>query len=135
MTSNIGSEWFYSQKPQIGFAVSDENGQNEENTGVEDAVRNELKRHFKPEFLNRIDEIVVFHGMSKEMLSGIIEILLDEVRELLQKKNISVEFDALLKEALLTEGYDPQFGARPLKRAITKLIINPLSEKMLAGEL
>jgi len=135
MTSNIGSEWFYSQKPQIGFAVSDENGQNEENTGVEDAVRNELKRHFKPEFLNRIDEIVVFHGMSKEMLSGIIEILLDEVRELLQKKNISVEFDASLKEALLTEGYDPQFGARPLKRAITKLIINPLSEKMLAGEL
>lgn len=64
---------------------------------------NELKRHFKPEFLNRIDETIIFHGMTKEMLSGIVDILLGEVTETLEKKNISVDFDDSLKEALLTE--------------------------------
>jgi ATP-dependent Clp protease ATP-binding subunit ClpC len=104
MTSNIGSERFYSQKPQIGFALEDEKeDRREENTGVELAVMNELKRHFKPEFLNRIDETIIFHGMTKEMLSGIVDILLGEVTETLEKKNISVDFDVSLKEALLTE--------------------------------
>jgi ATP-dependent Clp protease ATP-binding subunit ClpA len=72
--------------------------------------------------------------MTKEMLEGIVEILLDEVREMLEKKNVTVTFGDSLKESLLKEGFDSQYGARPLKRAITRLVVNPLSTKMLSGE-
>jgi len=102
---------------------------------VQDAVFSELKRHFKPEFLNRIDEIIVFNGMTEEMLSGIVDILLSEVTQMLAKKNITISYDISLKKILLKEGFDRQYGARPLKRAITRLVINPLSVKLLAGEI
>lgn len=102
---------------------------------MQDAVLSELKRHFKPEFLNRIDEIIVFNGMTEQMLLGIVDILLSEVTEMLVKKNITVSYDINLKKALLKEGFDPQYGARPLKRAITRLVVNPLSVKLLAGKI
>jgi ATP-dependent Clp protease ATP-binding subunit ClpC len=96
---------------------------------------NELKRHFKPEFLNRIDETIIFNGMTEQMLSGIVDIMLAEVIEILKKKNVTVIFEKSLKEILLKEGFDPQYGARPLKRGITRVVMNPLSNKMLAGEI
>jgi ATP-dependent Clp protease ATP-binding subunit ClpA len=70
---------------------------------------NELKRHFKPEFLNRIDETIIFNGMSEQMLSGIVDILLLEVSEILKKKNITVNFEKSLKEQLLKQGFDQQY--------------------------
>ena len=103
MTSNIGSEWFYSQKPHIGFATDETSLDTKANEGVESAVMGELKRHFKPEFLNRIDEIIIFHGMTEEMLSGIVDILLSEVTEMLEKKYITVTYSNALKQALLRE--------------------------------
>ncbi len=135
MTSNIGSELFYSKKPHIGFTTEEKTDGAGENEWVQDAVLSELKRHFKPEFLNRIDEIIVFNGMTEQMLLGIVDILLSEVTEMLVKKNITVSYDINLKKALLKEGFDPQYGARPLKRAITRLVVNPLSVKLLAGKI
>lgn len=94
-----------------------------------------LRNHFRPEFLNRIDDIVVYNPLSESVLSGIVEILLQDVTKLLAEKHITVTYDESLKHELIVTGYDPEFGARPLKRAITRMVINPLSTKILSGEL
>ncbi len=95
----------------------------------------ELKKYFRPEFLNRIDDIVVYNPLSESVLAGIVDILLQDVTKLLLEKHITVTYDESLKKELITTGYDREFGARPLKRAITRMIINPLSTKILGGEL
>ena len=98
-------------------------------------IMSELKNHFRPEFLNRIDDIVVYDPLSESVLAGIIDILLQDVTKLLAEKHITVTYDESLKKELIATGYDREFGARPLKRAITRMIINPLSTKILGGEL
>ncbi|PJC56973.1 type VI secretion system ATPase TssH, partial [Candidatus Gracilibacteria bacterium CG_4_9_14_0_2_um_filter_38_7] len=107
----------------------------EDDGGVQKTIMSELKNHFRPEFLNRIDDIVVYNPLSEEVLSGIVEILLQDVTNLLAEKHITVSYDASLKKELIATGYDREFGARPLKRAITRMVINPLSTKILSGEL
>lgn len=92
----------------------------------------ELKNHFRPEFLNRIDDIIVYNALSESVLSGIIDILLQDVTNLLEDKHIHVSYSENLKKELLKVGYDREFGARPLKRTITRLVINPLSTKILS---
>lgn len=98
-------------------------------------IMNELKNHFRPEFLNRIDDIVVYNPLSEAVLEGIVDILLQDVTNLLAEKHITVTYGASLKKALIATGYDREFGARPLKRAITRMVVNPLSTKILSGEL
>ncbi len=94
-----------------------------------------LRNHFKPEFLNRIDDIVVFTQLSREEIAQIIDVQLEKLRKNLAERGIEIKLDESAKELLVKEGYDPTFGARPLKRAIQSLIQNPLAVKLLNGEI
>ena len=121
MTSNLGSR-------EIQDAEGDE-------SEVRDAVMQELRASFKPEFLNRIDDIVIFHQLSREQIGKIIDVQLERLRAMLAERNIQLELDDKARQLLAREGYDPNYGARPLKRAIQTLIQNPLAVKLLAGEI
>jgi ATP-dependent Clp protease ATP-binding subunit ClpB len=121
MTSNLGSR-------EIQAAGDDERR-------VREAVLEELRGHFKPEFLNRIDDVVIFHQLSREEIVRIIEVQLEHLRRMLQERNITLVLDDSARELLAREGYDPMYGARPLKRAIQTLIQNPLASKLLRGEI
>jgi ATP-dependent Clp protease ATP-binding subunit ClpB len=121
MTSNLGSR-------EIQEAEGDEKQ-------VREAVLQELRANFKPEFLNRIDDIVIFHQLSREQIGMIIDVQLECLRAMLGEKNIQLELDDSARQLLAREGYDPNYGARPLKRAIQTLIQNPLAIKLLSGEI
>jgi ATP-dependent Clp protease ATP-binding subunit ClpB len=95
----------------------------------------ELRLHFKPEFLNRIDDIVVFHQLSREQITKIIDVQLERLRHMLKERNIEIVLDQSARDLLAREGYDPSYGARPLKRAIQTLVQNPLAVKLLQGEI
>jgi ATP-dependent Clp protease ATP-binding subunit ClpB len=97
-------------------------------------VMQALHGHFKPEFLNRVDDVVVFSPLGKEQLVKIIDLRLEDLRRLLAERKISLELTDAAKEALFNQGFDPNFGARPLKRAIQKLVQDPLALKILDGE-
>jgi len=120
MTSNLGSR-------EIQAAEGDEKQ-------VREAVLQELQSHFKPEFLNRIDDVVIFHQLSREQIGKIIDVQLERLRHMLAERNIVLELDKSAKDLLMREGYDPSYGARPLKRAIQTYIQNPLAVKLLQGE-
>jgi ATP-dependent Clp protease ATP-binding subunit ClpB len=94
-----------------------------------------LRAHFKPEFLNRVDDIIIFNPLGKEQLTKIVDLRLEDLRKLLAERKISLELTPAAKEMVFTEGYDPNYGARPLKRAIQKLIQDPLAMKILDGEI
>ena len=123
MTSNIGSSYLQPDHVQTP----------EEFEKASEQVVNALHGHFRPEFLNRVDDIIVFKPLGKEQLVKIIELRLEDLRRLLADRKISIELTDGAKELLFTEGYDPNFGARPLKRAIQKLIQDPLALKILDG--
>jgi len=97
-------------------------------------VMNALRAHFKPEFLNRVDDFIIFNPLGTEELSKIIDLRLEEVRCLLAERQITLELTDSAKELLLREGYDPDFGARPLKRSIQRLVQDPLAVKILHDE-
>jgi len=97
-------------------------------------VMNALHGHFKPEFLNRVDDIIIFRPLGKEQLVKIIELRLEDVRHLLAERKISLELTDAAKDLLFSKGFDPNFGARPLKRAIQKVVQDPLAMKILDGE-
>jgi ATP-dependent Clp protease ATP-binding subunit ClpB len=97
-------------------------------------VMNVLRKYFKPEFINRVDDIIVFNSLGKEELTKIIELRLEEVRRLLADRKVSLELTDSAKNLLLAEGYDPNYGARPLRRAVQRLVQDPLALKMLHGE-
>jgi ATP-dependent Clp protease ATP-binding subunit ClpB len=101
---------------------------------VRKRAANVLRPYFKPEFINRVDDIVVFNSLSKEELTKIIDLRLEEVRRLLADRKVGLELTKAAKELLLAEGYDPNYGARPLKRAVQRLVQDPLAMKMLHGE-
>jgi ATP-dependent Clp protease ATP-binding subunit ClpB len=128
MTSNIGSniiqEFF--NRPAAGS--SKEYGK------VEELVRAELKKYFRPEFLNRIDDIIIFHSLDEKQLEAVVGIQLQHLELRLAQQQLVVEVDASAKKFLAKEGYDPQFGARPLKRAIQEHLLDPLAMKLLEGE-
>jgi ATP-dependent Clp protease ATP-binding subunit ClpB len=124
MTSNIGSAFLQAD------GLSSEQGFIE----ASKQVINALHSHFKPEFLNRADDIIIFHPLGKDQLVKIIELRLEDVRRLLAERKISLELTDAAKELMFSEGFDPNFGARPLKRAIQKLVQDPLALKILDGE-
>jgi len=121
MTSNLGSR-------EIQSIGSDD-------AQMREAVTQVLRDYFKPEFLNRIDDIVVFKQLAREQIAVIIEVQLSKLRSMLDERGIKLVLDDSAKELLVEEGYDPTFGARPLKRAIQTLIQNPLAVKLLSGEI
>jgi ATP-dependent Clp protease ATP-binding subunit ClpB len=124
MTSNLGSSYLVAENLTTGEAFE----------RASEQVMQTLHAHFRPEFLNRVDDIIVFRPLGKEQLVKIIELRLEDLRRLLAERKISLELTDAAKDVLFTEGYDPNFGARPLKRAIQKLIQDPLAMKILDGE-
>ena len=128
MTSNVGADIFRKQG-SIGFK-----SEREEMTykNMKEELLDRIKKTFKPEFLNRIDDIIVFHPLTKEDLYKIVEIELGEVRERLKEQDVEIEVDGLAKDLLVEQGFDPVFGARPLKRTIQRLLEDPLAEEIIA---
>src|SRR5439155_24530283 len=102
---------------------------------IKSTVQDELKRTFNPEFLNRIDDVIVFHALSMDDMRAIVGILLGQVKERLRAQDIHLEITSEAMELLIERGFDPSLGARPLKRAIQRLLEDPLSEFILRGEL
>ena len=101
---------------------------------MEKKVMAELKKHFRPEFLNRVDDVIIFQSLDESELARIVDIQLGRLEQRLAQQNLTLDVDAAAKKLLASEGYDPQFGARPLKRAIQEHLIDPLATKLLAGE-
>jgi ATP-dependent Clp protease ATP-binding subunit ClpB len=131
MTSNIGSAYLAPQEFNLqGSWVSQE----KELAQAREKVMDALRAHFKPEFLNRVDDIVIFNPLGKEQLTRIVELQLESLRRLLAERKVSIELTDAAKELVFTEGYDVQYGARPLKRALQRLIQDPLALKILDGE-
>ncbi len=128
MTSNVGSE-FIKKMSRLGFSTSEKS----ETKDLKSKIMDSLKTTFRPEFLNRVDEIVVFNPLSRQDIEKIVELQLKKISERLEPKGIKLEVSPSAKKILGEEGFDPNFGARPLKRLIQRLIIDPLSEKALAG--
>src|SRR5215212_9534464 len=130
MTSNVGARDLMKTK-SLGFTAGDEK-QNWERRA--EKVRDELKNVFNPEFLNRLDDVIVFHPLNREHISQIVSVLLKDVRKRLAEEELSLKLTDTATDFLVKQGYDEQYGARPLKRAIQKFIEDPLSEKILIGE-
>jgi len=124
MTSNIGSSFLSPENTRTEADFEKAAGE----------VTNALHGYFKPEFLNRVDDIIVFRPLGMEQLVKIVELRLEDLRRQLAERKISLELTDAAKEQILTQGYDPAFGARPLKRAIQKLVQDPLALKILDGE-
>ena len=127
MTSNIGS-------PIIQEYFTAGNLSAKDRAQMEERVKMELRGHFRPEFLNRVDDIIIFHSLDEKQLAAIVDIQLRRLDKRLSQQQLKLDLDASAKRFLAKEGYDPQFGARPLKRAIQEHLLDPLAMKLLAGE-
>ncbi len=131
MTSNLGTEQLI-KGAKVGFEADQEKGLSYRD--IRNQVLAEFKKSFRPEFLNRLDEVVVFHILGKKEIKKIVDLMLDGVGEALGEKGIKLKVTEPAKDLIVEQGYDPDFGARPLRRTIQRLIENPLSEKILAGK-
>jgi ATP-dependent Clp protease ATP-binding subunit ClpC len=129
MTSNLGTADL--RKAAVGFAKADEAVTYER---MKEKVTEELKRHFRPEFLNRIDEVIVFHELSRQEVTEIVDLMIKRVTAQLESQGINLELTPAAKDFLAQKGYDPTLGARPLRRAIQRLVEDPLSERILWKE-
>ena len=134
MTSNAGANLLKKSAPALGFAVGSGDEKQEAEDAAKKRVLGEVRHIFKPEFLNRIDELIVFHPLGREELSKIIDILLRDVRTRLAEKEIRLEVSPAAKNVLVEKGTDFKYGARPLKRAIQKLIEDEIAEHLLARD-
>ncbi|MTI66513.1 MAG: ATP-dependent Clp protease ATP-binding subunit [Firmicutes bacterium] len=133
MTSNVGASRIKKQKT-LGFAaVEDE--EKREYEEMKDNIMDELKKSFRPEFINRIDEVIVFHSLSEDNIKDIVELMVKDLEDKLKKLNINIKVNNDAKEYIADKGYDPVYGARPLERSIRKLIEDPLSEEILKGSI
>jgi ATP-dependent Clp protease ATP-binding subunit ClpB len=132
MTSNVGSHYIL-ENSGVVLSGSEGPASSAKWQDVEKEVLKELRRSFKPEFLNRVDDIIVFHPLGIEQIESIVEIQLAHLRKLLADRKITLEISADAKKMLAEEGYDPAFGARPLKRTIQRMIQNPLAISLLEG--
>jgi ATP-dependent Clp protease ATP-binding subunit ClpC len=136
MTSNVGAELIKRQM-SIGFAAKKEEAKSQKQAyeTMKEKVLAEMKKTFRPEFINRIDEIIVFHQLTEEQLRSIVELMVKDLQGRLADRNkLNIELTEAAKSWLVKEGYDPVYGARPLRRAIERYVENPLSTKLLRGE-
>jgi len=131
MTSNLGTRDIQ-KGPGVGFSVTSNEQMGYDR--MKDRVMEELKRSFRPEFLNRIDEVIVFHSLSREDVKSIVDLMMKRVRDQLRAKDVEIELTDAAKNFLADKGYDPALGARPLRRTIQRLVEDPLSEKLLWKE-
>ena len=121
MTSNLGSQYI------LEFGESDRRE-------MEALIQRALREHFRPEFLNRVDETIVFHSLTREDLRAIVDLAAENLRKMLAEREIGLVFTDAARDALAAEGYDPHFGARPLRRTLQRRVQNPLAMKLLRGE-
>jgi ATP-dependent Clp protease ATP-binding subunit ClpC len=130
MTSNLGSQEF--QRGSLGFRH--ETQSRTEQKRLKSSIDGALKQTFRPEFLNRIDEIIIFDPLTEEEIREIVDLMMKEVQARIEDRNITVILTDEAKSWLAEEGFDPMFGARPLRRTIQREVENPLSKKILLGE-
>jgi ATP-dependent Clp protease ATP-binding subunit ClpC len=135
MTSNIGSKVIEKGGGGIGFDFEDGDFSETQYKRIQTRVNDELKQYFRPEFLNRLDEIIVFRQLSRDEVKQVADILLSQVMAHITERQIGLKVTEAMKERLITEGYDPSYGARPLRRAISRLIEDNLAEAMLEGRI
>ncbi|HEX3071307.1 MAG TPA: ATP-dependent chaperone ClpB, partial [Thermoanaerobaculia bacterium] len=126
MTSNVGAQFIFDYQKSMQTTAQE--------SEMERKVQEELHRHFRPEFLNRIDDVIIFHALDMQHIKRIIEIQIRKLTKMIADRGVTIEISDHAKEQLAKEGYDPAFGARPLKRALQKLIIDPLAMKLLEGK-
>ena len=122
MTSNLGSEFLVNQP------------EGEDTSEVRDLVMGQVRGHFRPEFLNRVDEIILFHRLQKSEMGRIVEIQFARLQGLLKDRKIALALDPAARDWLAEKGWDPAYGARPLKRVIQRHVQDPLAEMILAGD-
>ena len=140
MTSNLGAKALHKNSPELGFLAAKKSDSNvDENKGIDfkeakKSVMDAVKRHFRPEFLNRIDEMIVFHPLTEEDLKEIVTILMSDVTKRLKERDLQLEITPEAMKLLVKEGSDFTMGARPLKRAIQRLIEDPVSDLILKGD-
>ena len=131
LTSNVGSETIKKQS-SLGFSpISDESSYEK----MREKIMDEAKRTFRPEFLNRLDDIIVFRSLTKPDLIRILELEVIKVMERLKAKNLKLNLDEKAKDFLVEKGYDPTYGARPMRRAVERFLEDPLAEEILKGSL
>ena len=135
MTSNIGSKVIEKGGGGLGFEFSGENADENQYNRIKSLVNEELKQYFRPEFLNRLDEIIVFRQLNREEVKDIAEIMLKEVFARIGDKGITLTVSNAFKERLVEEGYNPAYGARPLRRAVMRLLEDSLAEEVLTGRI
>jgi|YNPNPStandDraft_1061719.scaffolds.fasta_scaffold02499_11 ATP-dependent Clp protease ATP-binding subunit ClpC len=131
MTSNIGTT-FVKSGGTLGFIKQDELTSQERQ--LRENIERDLKRTFRPEFLNRIDEIIIFHGLTQEHVRQIVDLQMREIAERLAEHGLKIELTEAARDWLAKEGYDPQFGARPVRRTLERYVENPLAKRLLQGE-
>jgi ATP-dependent Clp protease ATP-binding subunit ClpC len=129
MTSNVGATLIRSDKRAMGFAQASESKYD----NMKGKVLEELKKTFRPEFINRVDESIVFHGLGKEHMQQIVVLMVEELARRMKEQELTLEFTEQAKELLVEQGFDEAFGARPLRRAIQKMVEDGLAEQMLSG--
>jgi len=130
MTSNLGSGYIKDMGP-LGFEANEKKEEEKQESEMRERIEKELRNNFKPEFLNRLDETIIFHPLSKEVLARIVDIQLTRTKKQMKERNIKLRIGKGVKEFIAERGYDANFGARPLKRAIQKHILDPLAKKLI----
>lgn len=129
MTSNVGTAQIQQLKP-IGFQTGQASAEKEQ---VRKVVMDEMRRHFRPEFLNRVDEIIIFEPLDQAQIRRIVDLLVASLSNRLQEQGVTIELTDAARDWLAVEGFDPEFGARPLRRAIQRQVENPLARDLLRG--
>jgi ATP-dependent Clp protease ATP-binding subunit ClpC len=135
MTSNAGAD-IIKREEQIGFATRKDKAttQKQNYEDMKKKVLTELQKRFRPEFLNRLDDIIVFHELTEEHLESIVELMVKDLKGRLAERKLNLELTEAAKAWLVKQGYDPVYGARPLRRAVERYVENPLSVRILRGE-
>jgi ATP-dependent Clp protease ATP-binding subunit ClpC len=131
MTSNLGARDIVKGQ-SLGFAAEEAKGLSYD--ALKERVTGELKKMFKPEFLNRVDEVIVFHDLTGDEIKAIVDLMVSRLREQLYAQGMSIALTEEARDLLSEQGFDPALGARPLRRAIQRMLEDPLSEQMLAGQ-
>ncbi len=132
LTSNVGSE-FFRELSRVGFAASDAEEAERKGGEYEAKIQESLRDHFRPEFLNRLDEIIIFKPLTKKEIEGIVDIQIKEMTERLKERGIAVTVDASAKRYIVEHGFDPHYGARPIKRLIQRAVLDKLADKIIGG--
>jgi len=134
MTSNVGSEYFQ-QMSNLGFEGLTKNKIEEDEKDFKSRVREELKDNFKPEFLNRIDEIIVFDSLKKKDIEKIVDIQLDKIQKRLSSRKIEITISDSARDYIVENGFDPDYGARPIARLIQRTILDKMADQLIGGQI